>query len=128
MANLNLLLSLVHDVLDLKVIESGKFVRNDCPFCPIDTLDFIKSMFEAQCEMQNTAIRFQTTSVDSIKYGFRRVPDVLSYESLPETLIGDNLRLKQVLINLTKNAMKFTPRGLVSIFAAFDHFDGLLYI
>ena len=53
---------------------------------------------------------------------------MLSYESLPETLIGDNLRLKQVLINLTKNAMKFTPRGLVSIFAAFDHFDELLYI
>ena len=46
-ANLNLLLSLVHDVLDLKVIESGKVVRNDSVFSPIDTLNFIKSMFQA---------------------------------------------------------------------------------
>ena len=46
-ANLNLLLSLVHDVLDLKVIESGKFERNNSVFSPIDTLQFIKSMFQA---------------------------------------------------------------------------------
>ena len=46
-ANLNLLLSLVHDVLDLKVIESGQFVRNDTEFSPIDTLYFIKSIFQA---------------------------------------------------------------------------------
>ena len=44
-AQLNLLLSLVHDVLDLKIIESGKFVRNSNIFSPIKTLDFIIAMF-----------------------------------------------------------------------------------
>ena len=44
-AQLNLLLSLVHDVLDLKIIESGKFVRNSNTFSPIKTFDFIIAMF-----------------------------------------------------------------------------------
>ena len=44
-AQLNLLLSLVHDVLDLKIIESGKFVRNSSLFNPVKTFDFIIAMF-----------------------------------------------------------------------------------
>ena len=48
---------------------------------------------------------------------------MLSFEKLPEKLFGDQLRLKQVLINLTKNALKFTPHGLVNIFAAYDPYD-----
>ena len=73
--------------------------------------------------MQGTTISFRPTSVDSVKSNFRRVPDLLSFEKLPEKLFGDQLRLKQVLINLTKNALKFTPHGLVNIFAAYDPYD-----
>ena len=39
---------------------------------------------------------------------------------MPETLYGDELRLKQVLINLVKNALKFTYAGRVRIYIAYD--------
>ena len=47
---------------------------------------------------------------------------------LPETLYGDELRLKQVLINIVKNALKFTIGGIIRIVAAFDETDEKLYV
>ena len=39
----------------------------------------------------------------------------------PEQLVGDQIRLKQVLINLTKNALKFTIGGIIKITAIYDY-------
>ena len=78
--------------------------------------------------MQGTRISYRIVSVESIREDFKKVPDLLSYEKLPEFLVGDEVRLKQVLINLTKNALKFTPYGTVNIYAAYDEVTQLLYI
>ena len=43
-------------------------------------------------------------------------------------LVGDQIRLKQVLINLTKNALKFTSRGEISIRASYDQIKGALLV
>jgi signal transduction histidine kinase len=47
---------------------------------------------------------------------------------LPEALYGDGIRLKQILINLVKNALKFTKRGYIKVLVAFNNPSGLLEV
>ena len=47
---------------------------------------------------------------------------------LPDQLQGDELRFKQVLINLIKNACKFTKRGYIRILAAYDDMAGQIRV
>ena len=66
-SQLNLLLCLVNDVLDLKLIKMDKYENKIEGFKPHDTLEFIKAMFRPQAEMQNCTISFQTVTIDSLK-------------------------------------------------------------
>ena len=59
-SQVNLLLCLVNDILDLKLIEEKKFVNKQEIFSPRDTLEFIVNMFAPQVEMQNTKISYET--------------------------------------------------------------------
>jgi len=61
-AQLNLLLCLVNDVLDIKTIEQGKFEQKNSSFVPHDTFEFIMAMFRPQATMQNTRIQFEAVS------------------------------------------------------------------
>ena len=62
-------------------------------FKPADTFNFISAMFMPQMEMVNNQFDLDVNG------------------TIPDTLLGDQIRLKQVLINLTKNAIKFTSNG-----------------
>ncbi len=93
----NILLQLVDDILDLSKIESGKIAHEMAPFELHGFVNSLVSMLSYQVEKKN--IRLSRT-ID---------PDI------PFHLIGDAHHLKQVLINLLGNAIKFTEKGGVDL-------------
>lgn len=87
------LLVLINDILDFSKIEAGKLELDSSEFDLSDTVsDPLRSM----------ALRAHEKGLELACYVF---------PALPETFIGDALRLKQVLTNLLGNAIKFTDRG-----------------
>ncbi len=88
------LLTIVNDVLDFSKIEAGKLKINNQPFSPNKLLE----------EM----VTIMAKSSHS-----KRIEFVFDLGPLPEKLIGDVFRIKQVLNNLLSNALKFTSHGTI---------------
>ncbi|MDZ7742944.1 MAG: response regulator [Bacteroidota bacterium] len=95
----NNLLSIVKDILDISRIEAGKIQLEKKNFNLVEVLNDIERLLAYKSKDKNIGF-----SVD-LKTG------------LPKYVKGDPLRLKQVLINLTHNAIKFTKQGSVKITA-----------
>ncbi|WP_419190441.1 PAS domain-containing protein [Saltatorellus ferox] len=96
------LLEILNDILDLAKIESGKFeVRSDW-FQVDDVIEEVISMLGVRAAEQGLGLsgRFLT--------------------EIPDRMVGDATRLRQILINLVGNAIKFTDSGSVSIEVCFD--------
>ncbi|MEP1447954.1 MAG: 7TM diverse intracellular signaling domain-containing protein [Paraglaciecola sp.] len=93
------LLSIVNDVLDFSKIEAGKLKINNHPFSPNDMLEDMVSVMAKSAHLKHLEF-------------------VYHLEPLPEKLIGDSYRIKQVLNNLLGNALKFTDQGFVSLSAS----------
>ena len=89
------LLTVINDILDFSKIEAGKLNLADAPFGLRDALDET---------LQALALRAHTKGLE---LACRFAADV------PDLLIGDSGRLRQVLVNLVGNAIKFTDRGEV---------------
>ncbi len=91
------LLSVINDILDFSKIESGKMeivpVEYDTATLVNDILNMIKSRAEKK------KLKF-ISEID---------------ESIPSTLYGDDVRLRQIIINLLTNAVKYTPAGHVRL-------------
>jgi len=91
------LLALVNDVLDFSKIEAGRLELESEPFHPRDVVESISDMFSAS--VSGKPIEFVTFVA----------PEV------PSTVVGDPMRLGQVLINLVSNAVKFTEKGEIVV-------------
>lgn len=85
------------DILDTSAIESGKMKIANEPFDIIKLIYSINAIYVSQC--QQKGIRFETKILSEID----------------NTLIGDPLRLNQILLNLLSNALKFTSVGTISL-------------
>jgi PAS domain S-box-containing protein len=95
----NNLLSLVNDILDLSKIEAGKITIEPAEF----------SLRRAINEVYMT----QKSSLFEKRLSF----DITVAAEIPDVIIGDQLRFKQILLNLLGNAAKFTKQGGITIFA-----------
>ena len=89
------LLSLVNDILDMSKLQSGHFEMSDAPFCLEQMLDNVLSMQREN--ISNHGIQLE------IHKDLKAV-----------NIIGDELRIKQVLMNILSNAVKFTPEAEAS--------------
>lgn len=91
------LLGVLNDILDYSKIEAGELKIDRVPFQISDVLRKCDALFSVLAESKNLQLRFEVS------------------DSVPETLVGDPLRLLQVLNNLIGNALKFTERGTIEV-------------
>jgi signal transduction histidine kinase/CheY-like chemotaxis protein len=91
------LLSLINDILDFSKIENGKILFSQRPFELRPFIQNIKQVYNHCAQDKGNTI------------------DVTIADELPETIKGDDLRLRQILNNLVSNAIKFTKDGTIKI-------------
>jgi ammonium transporter, Amt family len=93
------LLGLINHVLDLSKIESGKVELENAPFDLHCLLESIPEMFLQRAHVKGVEVGCHVST------------------GVPRQVLGDAVRLRQVLVNLTGNALKFTERGSVTVLA-----------
>lgn len=96
-ASANALLRIINDILDFSKIEAGKLEIEEIPFEIDEVLENLATVVTVN------------TREKGLELMFRRSPDT------PQVLIGDPLRLGQILINLCNNAVKFTEKGEILV-------------
>ena len=93
----NSLLGLINDILDISKLESGKFTIEQHPFKLFQLVKEIQATMETAAQKKGLKLEFDIQS------------------SLSGLFMGDPLRLRQIIINLVGNAIKFTQKGGVSV-------------
>ncbi|GAB6047933.1 hypothetical protein JCM19379_17600 [Methyloparacoccus murrellii] len=93
----DILLNIINDILDFSKIEAGELRIDSQHFSLSSLLNRVMQLLRQQAEAKGLELRVQG--------------DIAAHDSLE----GDPLRLEQILINLTSNAVKFTERGAISL-------------
>jgi len=91
------LLKLINDILDMSRIEAGRLALHNAPFCLQDLLDDLEAMFRVRAEEKGLSLSLERDA------------------NLPCNVVGDEAKLRQVLVNMTGNAVKFTKQGSVTL-------------
>jgi signal transduction histidine kinase/DNA-binding response OmpR family regulator len=89
------LLQLINDILDLSKLEAGKVELHPDPTDLRDSCEFLRTVFGQQAVKKSLQLQFEIAP------------------NLPRALLLDRLRLRQVMVNLLGNALKFTEQGCV---------------
>jgi PAS domain S-box-containing protein len=105
------LLSIINDILDISKIEAGRLTIEQMPINPVQVVDDVMSLMRARAMEKGLTLE-------------------LTYQTqVPHAMESDALRLKQILVNLIGNAIKFTPQGSVTLRVAYHaptQSDGVL--
>jgi PAS domain S-box-containing protein len=93
----NALIVLINDILDLAKVDAGKMTFEEIPFKISSSISAMMHLFETKIQEKNLE--------------FIKEYD----ESIPEVLLGDPVRLHQIILNLVSNAVKFTSKGKITV-------------
>ncbi|MGB3403902.1 MAG: PAS domain S-box protein [Microcoleaceae cyanobacterium] len=91
------LLNLINDVLEMSKIEAGRITLNSSCFNLLKLLDWIKEMFLLKAQSKGLDLKFEIA------------------DSVPQCIQTDESKLRQVLINLLSNGIKFTSTGFIQL-------------
>ena len=91
------LVRIVNDILDVSKLDANQLVLEEVPFCLLEVTGPVVSVMESVAQSKNLELINESDA------------------SLPAAVVGDSHRLRQVLLNLVSNALKFTEEGSVSI-------------
>ncbi len=93
----NSLIVLINDILDLAKVDAGKMTFEEIPFKMSSSVSAMMHLFETKIQEKNLEL-------------------VKEYdERIPEVLLGDPVRLHQIILNLVSNAVKFTSKGKITV-------------
>lgn len=104
------LLSIINDILDLSRIESGKMELNPVEYDFASVLNDIVNMTMNKAKEKG------------LLYELRVEKDI------PSVLLGDEIRIRQIILNLTNNAIKYTEKGGIDIHISFERDESRLVI
>ena len=104
------LLRIINDILDFSKIEAGKLKTEIMDCALVQMLDEIESLFRPMCKQKNLDF------------------DVLYCSELPQIIRTDPVRLRQCLVNLLGNAIKFTEKGHVYLNVGLETIDGTSFV
>ncbi len=96
------LMRVINDILDYSKIESGKLTIESIPFDYKNFMDDIIRIFTPQVKSKGLEFRYNPS------------PDI------PRQMIGDPVRIRQIIMNLLSNALKFTKKGYIEISTCLD--------
>jgi len=109
-ANAHHLLGVLNDVLDMSKIEAGKLTVERIPTDPAEVVGAVVGMLAGQAEAKGVELLARCAS------------------PIPRTITTDPTRLRQILLNLVGNAIKFTDQGRVSLAVSCDPPEGVLRV
>jgi signal transduction histidine kinase/ActR/RegA family two-component response regulator len=93
----DILLVIINDILDLSKAKSGKMVFERVEFSLSQLISYITDLLNPRVEDKNISL---STNID---------------KNIPDLLVGDAVRLNQIILNLVSNSIKFTEKGGISI-------------
>ena len=100
------LIVLINDILDLAKVDSGKMTFEKIPFKMESSISAMLHLFEPKIREKNLEL-------------------IKEYDkTIPEIIVGDPVRLHQIIINLVSNAVKFTTEGAITVAVRKEREDG----
>ena len=104
------LLSIINDILDFSKIESGKMELIPVEYSFASVMNDVVNMTMPKAREK------------ALEYDLKVSGDI------PSVLFGDEIRIRQIMLNLINNAIKYTPQGKVSVDVSFDRATEMLWV